>query len=53
MTADQNIIQEFKMTCYGVVEGVMSVMFYRCENKEVICYMSYDGSSVNCRWKGE
>lgn len=53
IATNQNIDLEFGMNCVGVVEGLMATIFYRCENKEAICYMSYNGSSVNCKWKGK
>lgn len=53
LTTIQNVDQEFEMNCAGAVTGTMNVMFYRCENKEAICYLSYNGNSIDCRWKGE
>ncbi len=53
ITADQNVDAEFGMNCVGVVRGIAAVTFYRCENNEVVCYASYNGSSISCDWKSK
>lgn len=53
ITANQNIDEKFGMDCVGVIRGTATVQFYRCENNEVVCYLSYNGNSINCKLKGE
>ncbi len=43
---EKAIHSEYSMECAGL--GYL----YRCENKEVVCYQSFDSrGGVDCKWK--